>query len=462
MNSLTIRVKLAVFFTAAVGLILAGAGVVTYQLLRHSLLAEIERDVAARAHTFAASAPRPPYDLDTFAAPDVFMQVQADDGAVIARSANLVGRSLPLPDAARAGQVAEVRLSNRPLMLAAATLSGGGYVVVARSPVTTYRALAILQRLLIGVVAAATLLTAVFSWAYARTALRPIDRLVEAARAVRDSRDLSRRVRRTGPNDEVGRLADTFNGMLAELERAQRALDDSNHQLRQFLADCSHELRAPLARIRATADVLARLEDGGDGESAYRSQALVDIADDTDRMARRVRELLILARADAGATIDPRPVRLDNVLAAACRHAERMAGGLRLVVDPDAQAALGEATVAGDPDYLQQVVLILLDNAVKYTAAPGQVGIAACVRDREAEVTVTDTGIGIPPEDTDQIFERFYRGHNATATTGTGLGLAIAAWIVAQHAGRITVSSTPGVGSRFTVHLPLSRPPADG
>src|SRR5262249_1701158 len=159
-------------------------------------------DVATRAHTFAASAPDPPYDLDTFAAPDVFMQVQTGDGAVIARSGNLVGRSLPLPDAARAGQTAEVRLSNRPLMLAAAALPGGGSVVVARSPVSTYRALATLQRLLIGVVGAATLLTAVFSWGYARAVLRPIDRLVEAARAVRDSRDLTRRVRRTGPNDE--------------------------------------------------------------------------------------------------------------------------------------------------------------------------------------------------------------------------------------------------------------------
>ena len=161
---LSIRVKLAVFFTVAVALILAGAGVVTYQLLRHSLLAEIQRDVATRAHTFSAGHPGPPYDLDTFAAPDVFIQVQTGDGTVSARSANLAGRSLPLPDAARAGQVAEVRLSGRPLVLAAAALPGGGYVVVARSPVSTYRALATLQRLLTIVVAVAMLLTAAASW----------------------------------------------------------------------------------------------------------------------------------------------------------------------------------------------------------------------------------------------------------------------------------------------------------
>ncbi|OLB76176.1 MAG: hypothetical protein AUI14_19535 [Actinobacteria bacterium 13_2_20CM_2_71_6] len=253
--------------------------------------------------------------------------------------------------------------------------------------------------------------------------------------------------------------------MLAELETAQTALDGSNQQLRRFLADCSHELRAPLARIRAAADLLARMDGrpgdeggsrSGDAEAAFRSQALADIAEDTDRMARRVRELLILARADAGATIEPRPVRLADVLAVACRHAERMTGGLRLVVDPDAETALCDAVVAGDPDYLQQVLLILLDNAVKYTPPPGQVRISARIEDRHAEISVADTGIGIPPEDTDRIFERFYRGRNAAASTGTGLGLAIASWVIAQHAGRLALTSTPGVGSRFSILLPLS------
>jgi signal transduction histidine kinase len=458
--NLSIRLKLAAFFTIAVALILAGAGIVTYQLLRHSLLAEISRDVATRTHTFQANHPGPPYDLDTFSAPDVFIQIQTGDGTVTARSANLAGRSLPLPDAARRGQVAEVRLAGRPLFLAAAALPDGGYVVVARSPVTTYRALASLQRLLTLVVAAAMLLTALASWGYARVALRPIERVVDAARAVRDSRDLTRRVTRTRPRDEVGRLIDTFNAMLTELEAAHQALDASNQQMRRFLADCSHELRAPLARIRTAADLLTRLnrrDEADDGENTFRSQALADIADDTDRMARRVRELLILARADAGATIDPRPVHLGQVLTAACRHAERMAStGVRLVVEPDTQRVLDQVTVAGDPDYLQQVLLILLDNAFKYTPPPGHVDISARLNDRHAEISIADSGLGIPPEDTERIFERFYRGRNAAATTGTGLGLAIAAWVITQHGGDITLTSTPGIGSRFTIRLPTN------
>ena len=463
--NLPIRLRLAAFFTVAVALILAGAGIVTYQLLRHSLLAEIGRDVVTRARTFQASQPAPPYRLDTFSAPDVFIQVQTGQGTITARSANLAGRSLPLPEQARRGQVAEVRLSGRPLFLAAARLPGGGYVVVARSPVTIYRALATLQRLLTVVVATAMLLTAVASWGYSRAALRPIDRIVDAARAVRDSRDLTRRVPHTGRHDEIGRLADTFNAMLAELDAAHQALDSSHQQMRQFLADCSHELRAPLARIRTAADLLTRLsetERREQGADTYRSQALADIAADTDRMARRVRELLILARADAGAAIQPRPVPLDDILAAAIRHGERMASTVGFSAEPGTDTALHDVTVAGDPDYLLQVLLILIDNACKYTRPPGHIQIAARLDDGFAEISVTDTGIGIPADDIDHIYERFYRGRNAAATTGTGLGLAIAAWVIAQHGGQITLTSTPGLGSRFAIRLPVQAPQRPG
>jgi len=135
-----------------------------------------------------------------------------------------------------------------------------------------------------------------------------------------------------------------------------------------------------------------------------------------------------------------------------------MAGAVRLVVEPGAERALDDVTVAGDPDYLQQVLLILLDNAFKYTLPPGHVDVAARVDDGYAEISIADSGLGIPPEDTERIFERFYRGRNAAAATGTGLGLAIASWITTQHAGHITVTSTLGVGSRFAIQLPLPTP----
>jgi two-component system OmpR family sensor kinase len=197
-------------------------------------------------------------------------------------------------------------------------------------------------------------------------------------------------------------------------------------------------------------DLLTRT---GEPDPAFRDRALADVAAETDRMARMVHQLLILARADAGATIEPRPVRLDEILTTACRQALRTADGVTLV--PPAPGALAGATVDGDTDHLTQVLLILLDNAVKYTPPPGEVRVAAACDGACVRITVADTGPGVPEEDRERIFERFYRGRNAGMATGTGLGLAIARWIVDQHHGRIELDSSPN-GSRFTLHLPLA------
>lgn len=457
----SLRLRLAVAFTLLVAATLVLVGVVTYQLLRNSLLADIERDVARRAAAFAATAMAPPYNVDTFGAPDVFLQISDLTGNPVARSGNLGDRVLPVPEAARRGEVVEARLAGRPLFLTTAPLGGDRLVVVARSPVTTYGALRELRQLLIIVVGGVVLLTALVGWLYARVALRPIGKVVDAARAVRDSRDLSRRVDHRGGADEVGRLAGTFNEMLTELQDAQRSLDDSNQRLRQFLADCSHELRAPLARIRGTVDLLARAG-CDDTDAAFRSRGLAEVAADTDRMARMVRQLLILARADTGATIDPRPVRLGDVLATVTRQARRMANGVTLHAPPT--GALTGVTVSGDADHLEQLILILLDNAFKYTLPPGEVHLDTHRTDDGVRIVVTDTGLGVPDEDTDRIFERFYRGRNAGAATGTGLGLAIATWIATQHGGRIELTSAPGGGSQFTLHLPaeVSLGPTNG
>src|SRR5262249_43792080 len=215
-------------------------------------------------------------------------------------------------------------------------LPGGTTVIVARSPLSTYRALAVLNNLLTAVTAGAMLLTALASWLYARAALRPIDRLVRAAGTGRDSRDLSQRVSHSRPPDELGRLGATFNGMLAELDAVYRSLDRSNERMRQFLADCSHELRAPLTRVRSAMDLLSRL---GDEDPEFRSRTITAAATETDRMSALVRNLSLLARADRGANIQRRPVRLADVLTAALDRADRMADGLTL-----------HTPAAGEPD----------------------------------------------------------------------------------------------------------------
>ncbi len=227
-------------------------------------------------------------------------------------------------------------------------------------------------------------------------------------------------------------------------------------QLRRFTADASHELRTPLAIVRTSAELLERRLGGAPPET----RELVDnVLSEARRMERLVSDLLTLARADAGETMEREPVDLAAVAAEAARKAGVLASrkGITLATElPD------RLTIRGDRGRLLQLVLILLDNAVKYTDPGGRVTLRLGTRGRLAELAVSDTGVGIPRQDLARIFDRFYRVDKARsrAAGGTGLGLAIAAWIARSHGGRIRVESEPGRGSTFTVELPAGEPDA--
>ena len=451
---MSFRVRLAVAFTLIVGITLALVGTATYKLLRRGLLTEIERDVSRRAAAFAASHATP-YYLDVFAAPDIFLEVVDEAGNPRASSGNLGDRVLPLTNAMRAGQVVEARVGNRPLYLTAAPLGNGQFIIVARSPVTIYGALRQLRRLLYTVIGVALIVTASAGWLFARAATGPIERVVTAAKAVRDSRDLRQRVTHRGPQDEIGSLAATFNSMLAELEEAYKGLDRSNQHMREFLTESAHELRGPLTRILSNLDMLDRV---GHTDAAFRAQALTDIRGEANRMARMLTQLLILGRADAGAQMATEPVVLADTVADACRQGQEMADGVRFTAALD--AGLEGVVIRGNADYLRQLILILLDNALKHTPAGGQIRLETALENGVVRLTVSDTGSGIDADDLPHIFDRFYRGKNARGTAGTGLGLTIARWVAEQHGGRITAESTLGQGSRFSVMLPLTGRPS--
>jgi signal transduction histidine kinase len=180
-------------------------------------------------------------------------------------------------------------------------------------------------------------------------------------------------------------------------------------------------------------------------------------------LVRLVADLLALARADAGVPLRRRPVEVDRVLLEAFQQVRHLMDGKRLSL-----ATLEPALVEGDPDQLKQLLLALVDNALKYTPVDGSVTLGLRRRDGNAEVTVRDTGIGIAPHDLPHVFERFYRADPARGRDagGTGLGLAIARWIAEQHGGEITLASAPGHGTTATVRLPLvasaPAPPVDG
>jgi heavy metal sensor kinase len=271
-------------------------------------------------------------------------------------------------------------------------------------------------------------------------ALAPIDKITRAAQDISEH-DLSRRLGPDIANDEVGRLAQTFDGMIARLDAAFR-------RQRQFTADASHELRTPLAAIRGQIDVaLQRPRD-----AATYQQVLATINDQVERMTRLVGGLLVLARTDAGAlAVERNPVDVGALVRAVADQVRSLGAQKGLTLDVRGE---GNAFVNGDDDLLLQMLLNLADNAVKYTQH-GSITLSWQATGGIAQIAVADTGPGIAPEQRDRIFERFYRVDVGRSRNegGAGLGLAICRWIAEAHGGSIDVTSSER-GSTFTVRLP--------
>jgi len=235
-----------------------------------------------------------------------------------------------------------------------------------------------------------------------------------------------------------------FNEMLDRLEQVFRSQQ-------RFVADVSHELRTPLTTIRGNLDLLKM----GAAESPEDRQAtLATIEGEVTRLSRLVSDLLFLARSETGIPMEFQPVELDTLLLDVYRQAQTLVNGVTLTLGHEDQAV-----VKGDPDRLRQLFLNLVDNALKYTPAGGQVTLSLYREGNWAKIIVEDTGIGIPEEAIPHLFERFYRVDKARSRGrgGTGLGLAIVKEVTDSHGGHIEVTSEEGRGSRFTVWLPTSR-----
>jgi|SRR5215469_2529164 len=289
------------------------------------------------------------------------------------------------------------------------------------------------------------LLAAGVGYWLSRRALAPVDQLTRTARMVSGS-NLSSRLEKLHTGDELQRLSDTLNEMLDRIEAAFRRVS-------QFTADASHELRTPISLIRTEAELTLRRS--RDTEE-YRT-ALGHILGETERTTHLLEQLLALARADSGretleiGPLDPRVLvqRVADAWGPVIR-----ARGLEF----SAEITSEEIAVLGDESALRRVLEVLLDNAVKYSAEPGHIRLILAKAEHRAVIMVEDRGVGIPAEEQERIFERFYRVDKARSRTqgGSGLGLSIARWIVQQHGGAIRVNSKAGEGSMFEVTLPLS------
>jgi heavy metal sensor kinase len=279
-------------------------------------------------------------------------------------------------------------------------------------------------------------------WFLAGRALRPVEAITQAARRIAAG-DLTQRLTVAHSPDEIGRLAATFNNMIARLEASFR-------QVRQFSADASHELRTPLTVMKGETELALRRARPAEDYKLVMESTLEEI----DRMAQIVDELLFLSRADLGEVrIESQPVRLDALVEDIQRQA------VVLGQEQEIQVMVGSVAlvqVQGDELRLRELLLNLVDNAVKYSRPGGKVEIALARDAGMARLSVTDQGIGISAEAQTRIFDRFYRTDDARAHAkkGTGLGLSICKWIVEAHHGRIEVQSKVGEGSRFTVILP--------
>jgi two-component system, OmpR family, sensor kinase len=302
-------------------------------------------------------------------------------------------------------------------------------------------------------IGAAFLLSIGGAYLLARTALRPIDAVTDAAREMGEGA-LSKRLPVANPTDEVGRLATTINGLLSRLEAAFVRREEALERQRRFAADASHELRTPLTSISGHARMLEEWALEEDPERAKRSVGA--IRREAGRMQNLVESLLALTRGDEGAGLEIGRHDLAAVAEEAARVAWAAADGKVSVEYARPKRAL-EATF--DRDRVLQVAAILLDNAIKYTPQGGSVTVRLLEEDGHAALEVSDTGVGIPEDELPLIFERFYRVDPSRAAVGAGLGLSIARQIAESHGGEIRVRSTPGEGSTFTLLLPKQPQP---
>ena len=459
------RVKLTLYYLALLTAVLVFFGVAIYTYLARSLVTIIDDSLASTAQSIErrmrteeiSEEQYPPEQSEQMLVAPQVVQILSEDGTITDE---------PIPDKTHQLQVnaAELRsINDDQVHFATVRLSTGEQIRVALQRMRDHdgqiffirvgQSLSPLQKarrqllVLLAIAGPVALLLGSYGGLLlANQALNPVDRLTRAAEEI-EAGDLSKRVQVPPKMDELGRLAATFNRMIARLQAAFE-------RQRQFTADASHELRTPLAVMRGDIEIALRRERKPED---YRN-VLTSNLEEIIRLSRLVEDLLMLARADVGqAVLQCEPMDLDELCAAVLEYLSPLAEEKeqRLMYQGPTTKPLN---VNADAQRIKQMLLNLLDNALKYTPANGTITLALTTKDHEAVLSVADTGRGIPEEDLPHIFDRFFRHSRSTSdktVQGFGLGLSIVRWIVHSHGGKISAESTLGKGTKFTVRLPL-------
>jgi two-component system, OmpR family, sensor histidine kinase MprB len=436
---MSFRARLALVAAAAVALAVVLASVATYVVVRNELRDTVDESLQTRVDEIRQLPPpavqRALFDLrEDFGGATAYPQVVTPDGDVeLPRGATI---QLPVDD-----RVLAVATGERDSYLTDAEVAGTHvriltfhyppeFAVQAARPLTEVdKTLSRVRNLLIAIAAGGIGLAALLGLLVSRAALAPVRRLTAATETVTETGDLSERIE-GGGQDELGRLAESFNTMLG-------ALQESNRRQRQLVSDASHELRTPLTSLRTNIEVLARDQSM---KPKDREQLLHDVVAELTEMTSLITELVELARGDAQPP-EMEEVRLDLLVGDLLDRARRNAPH----VEFDAQ--LDETTVHGAASTIERAVWNLLDNAAKWSPEGSRVEVKVA----DGEVIVRDHGPGIDEEDLPKVFDRFYRAPGARGRPGSGLGLAIVRQVAEAHGGRVVAERAEGGGTLMRV-----------
>ena len=366
-----------------------------------------------------ASTPKEAGGLD----PDQLQNMTATEAFAV------VWRTLPASDHSKGWLIAAERLPN------------GSWLQVGK---TTEALSALLAqfRTVFGWVVVIGLLLGIAGGAWlTRRMLAPIRQLIGTVENVITTGQMNERMPLPEKNDEISRLARLFNDMLEKNETLIR-------RMREALDNVAHDLRTPLTRLRGVAELALQ----GEPDAKICRDALLDAMEEGDRVLTMLNTLMDISEAETGLMkLDLRPVPLDEVVSEVSELFEFVAQDKSITVTT---AVPSNLIVRADRNRLRQVLVNLLDNAIKYTPSGGRVEISAKSGGDEVVITVKDTGEGIPTEEVPRIWERLYRGDKSRSQRGLGLGLSLVRAIINAHGGGIEVQSTVGKGSNFTIHLP--------
>jgi two-component system OmpR family sensor kinase len=478
---MSIRLRLTLVYSSILTLTLIIFGIALYSIqyqdtinaLKQDLIVSSDRLVEA---TLRTESPRPSQDLlnpeppppkpfHEFSSEQAFQELREreivrildKDGNLIASPFGRVEDALPLSEEGLAA------LQNQQDWWESSLVSGENMLIYSRPIVRDGQIINIVQvarslterdrtlnslAVTLGVAGALTILLAFAAgWTLSGLSLRPIHRITQTAQAIGDERDFSRRVEYSGPTDEVGQLAHTFNQMLTRLQDAYQKLEESLEMQRNFVADVSHELRTPLTTLRGNLGLLQR---DPPAPSEERADILADMVDESDHLIRLINDLLLLATADARRSLANERFAIQPLLEEAIRKAKLLDENRKITLKspPDIE-------IMGDRDAFKQVMLILLDNALKHS--DGAVDVRGDLSAELVEIHIEDHGPGIPSDQLERIFDRFYRGDASASIPGFGLGLPIAKNLVENMGGTIVIESILGQGSVVTLRFPTAR-----